>query len=722
GVFRGSVPTASGAPAADGVLQLSDGDTITVEYIDADDGEGGINVSKTDTATADCRAPIISNIEESNLSDTTATIDWMTDEASTSVVRYGAVAPPTDEERRSALVTNHSVPLNGLEECTVYKYEVESADALGNTVTDNNGGQYYTFETYGNFPEIGIVPCHRGQAILDDDAYTCAASVVASVTDLDLNADPGVVETVEVLMTSTSEPDGEWITLTELDADSIRFEGTIALDVSAASADGLLQIAPGDLVSVSYYDEDDGEGNPLTNTDTARIDCVAPAIGDVVVTQLSNTRARIEWTTDEPATSRVDYGTSAALGSVVESAALTTNHSLVISGFDACGRVHFTVTSVDRHGDLRSLDADGVPFSFNMNEIGGLLFYDGFEEGSSWDLDGEWEAGTPGGLGSYAGDPEAGYSGSGVLGTDLTGQGSFAGDYEPNETVSALTPVIDASAANNLELIYKRKLGVRSGDSAGIETLTGGLTTVWRSSGSVNDSGWVESRHDISSAADGSPSLRVVFRIEADGSTQSFGWNLDEVIIKDATAPDYQACGGCGGAPTFAGVSSVQDPNACGPGGLELTWDAASAWGTASGGTYDVHRGSAPDFVPDSSNRIASGLTDTFYTDAGAPVDSEVWYVVRARSNESCTGGEGLADPNTLRLSGVETTVQPPPVSPGASLDVEKVGAAHARLAWDATLNTSHYVVRRSESADFSGAQDLGQTADTVFEDEDALT
>ena len=125
---------------------------------------------------------------------------------------------------------------------------------------------------------------------------------------------------------------------------------------------------------------------------------------------------------------------------MVENGALTTDHSLVISGFDACGRVHFTVTSVDRHGDLRTLDADGVPFAFNMNEIGGLLFYDGFENGSTWDLDGEWEAGAPAGLGSYAGDPDAGYSGTSVLGTDLTGQGSFSGDYEPNETVTASTP------------------------------------------------------------------------------------------------------------------------------------------------------------------------------------------------------------------------------------------------------------------------------------------
>ena len=41
-----------------GVLQVSDGDTIYAEYIDADDGHGGYDVAVTDSAVADCSGPV----------------------------------------------------------------------------------------------------------------------------------------------------------------------------------------------------------------------------------------------------------------------------------------------------------------------------------------------------------------------------------------------------------------------------------------------------------------------------------------------------------------------------------------------------------------------------------------------------------------------------------------------------------------------------------------
>ena len=54
--------------------------------------------------------------------------------------------------------------------------------------------------------------------------------------------------------------------------------------------------------------------------------------------------------------------------------------------------------------------------------------------------------------------------------------------------------------------------------------------------------------------------------------------------------------------------------------------------------------------MPDVSNRVASGLTGTSWTDTAAPVGTTVWYVVRARNDESCTGGAGLEDGNLIVL------------------------------------------------------------------------
>jgi serine protease AprX len=721
GVFKGEIPTDTGAPAADGKIQVSHEDVITATYIDEDDGEGGTNVPKTDTAVADCVAPHISDVDAVDIDNDSARIVWTTDESSTSVVRYGSVTPPDNEESDNWLVTDHSVPLTGLAECTIYKYEVESADAQGNAAIDDNGGQYYKFETYRDDPDLGLIPCHKGVVSLNDEDYTCDDMITATVTDIDLNTDPEVQEEVQLLMTSTSEPDGEWITARELDADNSRFRGEIQLDTGEpAGGDGLLAIAAGDLITVTYFDDDDGDGEPAKSTDTAKADCIAPYFSDIRVTDVTASRAVVRWSTDEPSTTRLDWGTSPSLGQVVESDALTSSHSVTLDGLDTCQRIHFRIGGADRHGDYREADADGEPFAFNLNEIGGLVFYDGFESLTGWDTPGEWEIGAPQGLGSGNQDPDQAYSGSAVLGLDLSGQGSHAGDYEPEVDEAALSPTLDTVGRTHLELIFRRKLGVRTGDHATIFTQTAGITTVWNSSSTVNDSGWTERRYDISGSADNQPALRIGFRLEADGSSQSFGWNVDELIVKDAREPDYAACANCAGAPTFGGLESVHDPDPCAPGGLELTWSEAPAWGTGGGGSYEVFRSTDPGFVPDSANRVASGLTGTSWTDADAPVDQQVWYVVRARNNESCGADGGLDDGNLLRVAGTETIEQPMPGSPGRSLTLRLVGEAHVRLAWDPASPAHHYVVRRSESADFSDPVDVGETQETFLEDENA--
>lgn len=79
-------------------------------------------------------------------------------------------------------------------------------------------------------------------------------------------------------------------------------------------------------------------------------------------------------------------------------------------------------------------------------------------------------------------------------------------------------------------------------------------------------------------------------------------------------------------------------------------------------------------------------------------------------------------DDNLVRLPATETVTRPPADSVGASVQVEAVNAAHARVSWQAAANASSYVVRRAESPDMSGAIDLGQTAGTFLEDADALT
>ena len=194
--FVGSINTTAAAPVnGNGVLSVANGNTITVRYIDADDGAGGVNVQRQDTASVDCVPPVISNVASSNVTGNSATITWTTNEAADSLATAGTGTPPSGNNASDAtLVTSHSVNLTGLSECTTYKYLVTSADAAGNSATATNGGAYYTFSTGKN-----VNPTYASTNVpvaIPDNNPTGASSTLTV-------ADTKVIQDVEVLVNIT---------------------------------------------------------------------------------------------------------------------------------------------------------------------------------------------------------------------------------------------------------------------------------------------------------------------------------------------------------------------------------------------------------------------------------------------------------------------------------------------------------------------------------------
>ncbi len=186
--YAGTISTTAAPAAADGLLSVVDGDTITATYIDADDGQGGTNLTRTITAGVDCVSPIISGVTSSNVSGNTARVSWVTDEAATSVVHYGLTPPPGATTALSAKIVNHAVDLSGLSECSTYFFSVESADAVGNASQDDAGGFFYSFDTVKNVQPS--YPNSDGPVAIPDNNPTGATSTI-TVTDnapiVDLN-------------------------------------------------------------------------------------------------------------------------------------------------------------------------------------------------------------------------------------------------------------------------------------------------------------------------------------------------------------------------------------------------------------------------------------------------------------------------------------------------------------------------------------------------------
>jgi len=83
------------------------------------------------------------------------------------------------------------------------------------------------------------------------------------------------------------------------------------------------------------------------------LDTTPPVISNIVTTP-SSTSATITWTTNELATSRVDYGLADTYGSFVSDPTLITSHSMELTGLSSSTTYHFKVTSEDSSGNSAS--------------------------------------------------------------------------------------------------------------------------------------------------------------------------------------------------------------------------------------------------------------------------------------------------------------------------------------------------------------------------------
>lgn len=139
GIATGFISTATSQPAPDGLLQISHGDEIHVDYYDASLGS---NI--TAIALADLVPPQISSVNHTNALGKSI-VTWITDEPSDSTVHFGISVPPTQTASNQTMSTNHQVVLTDLEPEQEYYYQVVSTDPAGNTTTNDNSGNLFVF-------------------------------------------------------------------------------------------------------------------------------------------------------------------------------------------------------------------------------------------------------------------------------------------------------------------------------------------------------------------------------------------------------------------------------------------------------------------------------------------------------------------------------------------------------------------------------------------------
>ena len=248
-----------------------------------------------------------------------------------------------------------------------------------------------------------------------------------------------------------------------------------------------------------------------------------------------------------------------------------------------------------------SLIISGIESGYPVTNI----FEDDFETNKGWTLTGEFERNAPGGLGGEHGnaDPASAHGGSYVLGVDLTGLGTYSGDYEINlsdRAYAATSPDIDCSNYTNVQMTFWRYLNVEQPlyDHAYIDIYDGSTwQQIWTNSSGIEDAAWSQLNYDISSYADGQATVQIRFCIgSTDVSWQYSGWNIDDFVV--------------------SGVSTITIPSvpinvtiSIGTSDLTISWDAVS--GATS---YKVYSSDDPytGFLEDTSGTFAGENWTTF--------------------------------------------------------------------------------------------------------------
>jgi len=266
-----------------------------------------------------------------SITDSTATIEWHTDERSTSVVNYmlSELDPPVYTEKTiDYYVTSHSVTITGLDSNRSYIFYVRSTDIGGigppdYTVSGNNPSNIFTFQT--------------GTGSDTTDPQITSPPTVTSITD-----------TTATIEWQTDEPSDSAV---QYDDNSSTWGNYFWSNTNTGLVTTHSVTITGLTVDTKYYfrvgSTDGFDNGPTTSnevnfTTESGSDTTPPRITiPPTVTGITQNTAVIEWQTDEPSNSVVDYGLTTSYGYKSTLADYVTNHSITISGLEEDTEYHF---------------------------------------------------------------------------------------------------------------------------------------------------------------------------------------------------------------------------------------------------------------------------------------------------------------------------------------------------------------------------------------------
>ncbi|HTN44167.1 MAG TPA: DUF4082 domain-containing protein, partial [Nitrospiria bacterium] len=335
------------------------------------------------TATPDTTPPALGAIQATALTRSEAVILWSSDEPADSQVEYGTTtaygsATPLDP----TLVTSHIVSLSGLAPSTLYHYRVKSKDGSGNPAASAD----YTFTTTANLSlwtdatvpavasqgdtssvELGFkfrsdvsgyivgLRFYKGSANTGThigNLWTAAGTPLASAAFTNETASgwqqvffssPVAITANTVYVASYHANVGGYSVTRNYFVSGYDNAPLHALADGASGSDGVYLYGAG-----GFPTQTNASTNYWVDVVFSASDQIPPVLSAVQATGVTSRKATVTWSSDEPADSQVEYGTTTAYGNAAAlNSTLVTSHTVSMNGLAASTLYHFRVKSRD---------------------------------------------------------------------------------------------------------------------------------------------------------------------------------------------------------------------------------------------------------------------------------------------------------------------------------------------------------------------------------------
>ncbi len=326
--------------------------------------------------------PVITNISQTSITDTTATIVWNTSTSSNSFIEYSSNQNLTSSTIKGnstyvpcvGPVCQHSIQLTSLTPATTYYFSVKSTDSSGNTSVDTNGSNYYSFHTTLDVtpPVISniTIPLISSTAAIivwqtDKPSTTQVkwGTISGALTRTTILNPVKTVYHIAPISGSTNDVSGVKQTLSASTKYFYKVFSTDSAGNTASSTEQNLTTLKDGKVNIKVSSSPVSSGTGTIQFTTP------PTIKSVVTKKILPFSADIDVVTSRATTAFVEYGTTVKYGVTAGNANLLTTKTITIPNLQEGTTYHYRVLVFDKLGNT----ATSKDYTFKTEYISQLL-------------------------------------------------------------------------------------------------------------------------------------------------------------------------------------------------------------------------------------------------------------------------------------------------------------------------------------------------------------